>query len=73
MRCLLGSAYHRASAASAGLSEFRERLWDSSFRAPFVFSDTTPSSLGSVSRVFSNLTIPPLPHIGIRGGVEIAK
>ena len=31
MRGLLGSAYRRASAASAGLCEFRERLQDSSF------------------------------------------
>ena len=29
---LLGSAYRRASAASAGLRESRERLQDSSFR-----------------------------------------
>ena len=41
MRGLLGSAYRRANAASAGLCKFWERLWDSSFRAPFVFSDTT--------------------------------
>ena len=41
MRGLLGSAYRRASAVSAGLCEFRERLQDPSSLAPFVFSDTT--------------------------------
>ena len=41
MRGLLGSAYRRASAVSAGLCEFRERLQNPSSLAPFVFSDTT--------------------------------
>ena len=36
-RGLLGLAYRRASAASAGLRESRERLQDSSFRSVRIF------------------------------------
>ena len=38
-RGLLGSAYRRASAVSAGLRESRERLQDSSFRLRSHFRD----------------------------------
>ena len=41
-RGLLGSAYRRASAASAGLRESRERLQDSSFRLRSHFRTRRP-------------------------------
>ena len=67
MRGLFGSAYHRVSAMSAGFCEFRERLQDSSFRAPFVLSDTTrtphPSSV--ITRcILGREPIPPQPCFG---------
>ena len=48
MRGLLGIAYRRPSAASAGLREFRKRFQDPSFLAPFVFSDTTGSKVSEL-------------------------